>query len=310
MMRILIVTQYFWPENFRINDLAVALQERGHQVTVLTGKPNYPSGVVFPEFQSNPNSYVEYLGIKVIRVPILPRATGYFRLALNYLTFLFSASLMGPWRLRTKIFDVVFVFGASPITVLIPALVMGRLRKIPVVPWVLDLWPESIAAVGVTRSPWILWAIKQLVILLYNQSAVILGQSRSIVTSISRRTRNPERVRYLPSWAEDVFQERPTGKGDAIPDCRQRFTIMFAGNIGEAQDVPSILKAIEILRDKDQLRWVFVGDGRRAQWLREQIAVRHLSERVLMVARRSIDQMPSLYAQADAMLVSLKQTLR
>jgi len=126
-VRILIVTQYFWPENFRINDLAQGLRNRGHDVTVYTGKPNYPEGKFFPGYGFFGDSYETFGGIRVIRVPLVPRgAGGSGRLALNYLSFAFFASLLAPIRVLGA-FDAIFVYEPSPITVGLPALVLKAL---------------------------------------------------------------------------------------------------------------------------------------------------------------------------------------
>ncbi len=150
-MRILIVTQYFWPENFRINDLASEFCSRGHHVTVLTGYPNYPSGMVFSEFRSNPSAFENFEGVNVLRVPIISRGKSGLKLILNYLSFVLSATVFGALRLRRQRFDVVFVFEPSPITVGLPAIFLSYIKKVPLAFWVLDLWPETLEAIGVVR---------------------------------------------------------------------------------------------------------------------------------------------------------------
>ena len=151
-MRILVVSQYFWPENFRVNDLVQEWVKRGHAVTVLTGKPNYPAGKVFPAFREDPETFNLYEGARVVRAPMLARAQGSLRLMLNYMSYVIGASIVGPWRLRDEPFDAIFVFEPSPVTVGLPAVLMGRIKRAPVVFWVLDLWPETLAAVGVVKS--------------------------------------------------------------------------------------------------------------------------------------------------------------
>lgn len=147
-MRLLVVSQYFWPENFRINDLVLELQKKGHEITVLTGKPNYPSGNVFPAYQQHPNNFKYYNKAKIIRVPMFARGKSAMRLFLNYLSFAVSASFWGTWKLRGRSFDAIFVYEPSPVTVGLPAVTLGRLKHTPVVFWALDLWPETLSAVG------------------------------------------------------------------------------------------------------------------------------------------------------------------
>ena len=137
-MRILVVSHYFWPENFRVNDLVAELGRRGHQITVLAGLPNYPEGRVFPEYRREPGRYSVYEGAEVVRVPVVPRGRSRLRLALNYLTAMVSAASLGGWRLRGRHFDAIFVYQPSPITTCLPAILIGRLNRAPVLLWVLD----------------------------------------------------------------------------------------------------------------------------------------------------------------------------
>ena len=146
-MHVLVVTQYFWPENFRVNDLVAEFVSRGHSVTVLTGVPNYPSGKVFPEYLADPSLFGAFSGASVVRVPMVSRGQGALRLALNYVSFAVSASLIGSWRLRRTRVDVIFVFEPSPVTVGLPAILFGRTKGAPVAFWVLDQWPETLAPI-------------------------------------------------------------------------------------------------------------------------------------------------------------------
>ena len=306
-MRILVVSQYFWPENFRINDLVREWNARGHQVTVLTGRPNYPGGEIFPEFLQDPACFARFDGVQIYRVPMLARAKGTFRLVLNYLSFVLGAGLFGPWKLCGHYPDVIFVFEPSPVTVGLPAIWLGRLKRCPVVFWVLDLWPETLAAIGVVKHPKALSAVARMVRFIYNRCTLVLGQSRSFLPSIASHCDDSSKVRYLPSWAEDVFQdpvEEPVGE---IPTAPGILSILFAGNVGDAQDFPAILDAADRLKHRHDIRWLIVGDGRRSAWVSEQVQARGLGDRVLLLGRFPVERMPAFYAQADALLVSLKK---
>lgn len=305
-MRILVVTQYFWPENFRINDLVVDLKRRGHVLTVLTGKPNYPLGTVFREFREHPELFASYEGVEVIRVPMLRRARGSLRLFLNYLSFVFGASIWGPLKLRNRVFDVIFVYEPSPVTVALPAILLGRLKKIAVVFWVLDLWPETLSAVGAVRSHRMLQWIGHLVRFIYDRCTLVLGQSRAFIDGIGFYCEDKSKIRYYPSWAEDVFASGLTGKAQEVPEQAGVFNIVFAGNIGESQDMPAVLHAAEQLKDDLKIRWLIVGDGRKSDWLAGEVERRGLKGRVLLLGRYPLERMPSFYAHADALLVSLK----
>ena len=304
-MHILVVSQYFWPEQFKINDLVSALRSRGHQITVLTGKPNYPSGDVFKEYVENPTAYLSYCGAEIIRVPMMARGNNPLRLILNYLSFALSACFFGLWHFRRTKFDSVFVFGTSPITACLPAILFGKIKKVKVVLWVLDLWPDTLLALGVVKSKWILNLVNLLVSFIYVRCDLILGQSKEFVSRIKQFPIESEKVRFFPNWAEDIFENPASEKAPEVEERIDRFNIVFAGNLGEAQDLPNILEAASILKKLKLVRWIFVGDGRKFNWLRDEINKRQLVADCLLVGSFPLDRMPSFYAHADALLVSL-----
>lgn len=306
-MKILIVSQYFWPENFRINDLTQELVKRGHNVTVLTGIPNYPAGQVFDAYRNNPKTFGHYSGAAVWRVPMLVRGRGSVRLFLNYVSFAVGACIFGPWRLRGQQADVIFVFEPSPVTVGLPAVLLGRIKHAPVVFWALDLWPETLAAIGAVRSPRILGWVGHLVRFIYERCTLVLGQSRGFLGSIAKYCSDTQKIRYFPSWAEEVFQETDLTPAPEVPVRCGVFNVLFAGNIGEAQDLPAILQAAESLKHNASIRWLVVGDGRKSSWLQQEIDRRDLHDSVLLLGRFPVERMPSFYAHADVLLVSLKK---
>jgi colanic acid biosynthesis glycosyl transferase WcaI len=305
-LRLLVVSQYFWPENFRINDLVDELVRRGHDVTVLTGVPNYPDGRVFPEYRRNPGRFRDFHGAQIVRAPLLPRGRGSVRLILNYLSFALSASLAGAWKLRRRKFDAIFAYQVSPITVGIPAALLRALKKAPLAFWVLDLWPETLEAIGVVRSSTLLGAIGKLVRFVYKRCDLILAQSRSFIPQIARYSPGGARIEYFPNWAETLFESADAAPASEVPVKPGSFDVMFAGNIGEAQDMPAILAAAELLKDRPRIRWLLVGDGRMADWVRGEIVRRDLQQCVLMLGKYPVERMPSFYRHAKALLLSLK----
>ena len=306
-MKILVVSQYFWPENFRINELVGELVRRGHQVVVLTGQPNYPDGVIFPEYRAAPARYSAFEGAEIVRTPMLPRGRGRLRLLLNYVSFALLAGIWGSWKLRGRAFDVIFTFEPSPISVGIASAWMRWRTGARQAFWVLDLWPETLRAVNMVRSDRLLSFVGLLVRFVYRHCDLILAQSRSFVGDIGRYAPQDAWIEYFPAWADQVFAAGRAAPAAEIPPASAGMTtILFAGNIGEAQDFPAILEAAGHLRHRSDIRWVVVGDGRMAGWLREQIAERQLEQAVLMVGRHPLERMPAFYAHADALLVSLK----
>lgn len=315
-MHILIVTQYFWPENFRINDLAEELVKRGHQVTVLTGKPNYPAGELFPEFKASPQNFKEYKGCKIVRVPITMRGQGSgLKLVTNYLSYVLSASVLGFFKLRKENFDVIFVYEPSPVTVCLPAIFFKKLKGIPVVFWVLDLWPETLEAIGVVKSPRILSWVGKLVSFIYNRCDLVLGQSKAFYNGIAQYCDDKSKIQYFPSWSEDVFAlSESESESESIVhvdelDCTDCFKIIFAGNVGAAQDFPSILSAAKIIKEQGTNIKIFIlGDGRAFEFVKSAVIEKEVSDVVVLLGRYPLEAMPSFYATADALLVTLKES--
>lgn len=307
-MRLLVVSQYFWPEVFRVNEIVSELRARGHEVTVLTARPNYPGGEVFDEYAANPAAFADYHGAEVIRLPVRPRGKGSIRLLLNYWSFVVWGCLLGPWMLRGRQFDAIFCFETSPITSALPAVLLRRIKRAPLLLWVLDLWPDTLAAVGMVRSDRGLNAVGALVRFIYKRCDLILAQSKGFFPAIERWSQAPAKTRYFPQWAEAIFEGGldSTAPAPELEPHAGTFNIMFAGNIGDAQDFPSLLAAAEATRDSPGIHWLIVGDGRQADWLRTEIVRRQLQSTVFMLGRHPIERMPNFFKGAGALLVSLK----
>lgn len=305
-MRLLIVTQYFWPENLRINDLVSELAKRGHEITVLTGKPNYPGGKLFPEFQKHPQQFDTYAGARIVRVPLWLRGSRRVSLFLNYVTYAVSAIVFGIPRLRERGFDAIFVFQVSPVTVGVPAIALRRVKRCPVAFWVLDQWPESLSAVGIVTSAPALRFLGRFVSFIYNRCDLILSQSKSLVHLIGTYCKDPGRVSYFPNWAEAAFAESAAAPAPEVPPQTGGFTVMFAGNIGESQDFPTLLATAEALAGHCDIRWLIIGNGRMADWVRSEVQRRGLQEKFILLGHYPVERMPSFYRHADALLVSLR----
>jgi glycosyltransferase involved in cell wall biosynthesis len=304
-VKVLIVTQYFWPEVFLINDLVRGLQERGHKVTVLTGKPNYPNGSFFPGYGFLKPVREKYGRAEVLRVPLVPRGSGSgAALAINYLSFALFASLFGPLLCRGN-YDVVFVYEPSPVTVGLPALVMKKVKKAPLMFWVQDLWPESLSAAGAVRSKRILDGVERMVRFIYRRCDLVLVQSRGFIGRVKDKATSSEVV-YFPNWAEAVYEpvvvEDNALERDEMPS---GFKVVYAGNIGAAQGFETVLDAAQRLRDYPEINWVLLGDGRRKRWIEGRVRELRLEDRVRLPGRRPMESMPRYFSLADALLVSL-----
>jgi colanic acid biosynthesis glycosyl transferase WcaI len=306
-MRILVLSQYFWPETFRINDLVVSLRDRGYEVHVLTGKPNYPLGDIFPGYGFFKKWRDRFHDVDVTRVPLYPRGRGGFiNLSLNYLSFVVSACLFGLPRLRGK-FDCVFVFGASPITVCLPAILYKRFTGTPVTLWVQDLWPESVSAVGAVRQPWMLKFLERLVRYIYKNCDLVLIQSEAFLPKVSKFCKAHEKIAYLPNWAEDFYQ--PLARHTIADDLKEMptgFRIVFAGNLGRAQSLPTIVEAAMEVREYKDIHWIILGDGSERENFKQLVRRAGLQDRFHFLGHRPVHEMPKYFAMADALLVTLK----
>lgn len=306
-MNILIISQYFWPENFRINDLALKLKNNGHDVTVLTGQPNYPGGSFFENYGFLKKSREKYHNIDIVRVPLIPRGNGNgIKLFLNYCSYALSAGVLGPILCRNK-FEVIFVYEPSPVTVGIPAVIMKKIFRIPIFFWVQDLWPETLFAVGKIKSIQLLNLAGLFVHYVYSQCDKILIQSESFRTSIEKYIKTSEKVLYFPNSAEELYQpvvNENLPEGKSMPS---GFRIMFAGNIGEAQGFNTILDAAELLKEYKEIQWIIIGHGRMYSWVENKIIRKRLEKTVHLLGRKTIETMPNYFSFADALLVSLKK---
>lgn len=301
-MRILIVSHYFYPEEFRVNDIAFDFAKKGHEVTVLTGKPNYPQGKFFSGYGFFSKRKEEINGVNIIRIPLFPRLDGRgIFLALNYLSFLLFSFFAVYFRLKNE-YDIVFSHLPSPLTSALPAVWIGKRFKIPVTLWVLDLWPESVQASSNIKNERFYRYIIKLVQYIYDNSVKILVSSHSFKKSIQKKYNLVDsKVDFFPNWAEDVFIKY---ESTHIPDLPEGFNILFAGNIGESQDFESIIEASRLTKDYP-INWILVGDGRKLNWVKQKINKSMLSN-VYAFGRYPLTTMPSFFNKADAMLVSLK----
>lgn len=302
-MKILIVSQYFYPENFKVNDIAFDFVKKGHEVTVLTGKPNYPQGSFFKGYSFFKKRKETINGVNVIRVPIIPRFNGSSKyLVLNYLSFIFFSFFAVNFRIKGG-FDVIFSHLPSPLTSAIPGIWLKRKFKAPLILWVLDLWPESISANSNIKGGILLKTLKKVIQHIYNNTDKILVSSRAFKISIVKNFNIEEKkIDYFPNWAEDIFIKKNNIE-QTIPELPEGFNVMFAGNLGESQDFESILKAAKLT--KNTINWIIVGDGRKADWIRKEIKKQVLTN-VCLLGRFPLNTMPSFFKKADMMLVSLK----
>jgi glycosyltransferase involved in cell wall biosynthesis len=303
-MRVLVVSQYFHPENFRINEVVRTLVDKGIMVEVLTGKPNYPEGAFFSGYRAWCCQTEELLGAKVHRVPMVARGSrSAIWLALNYLSFVLSGLLLAPWLLRRKKYDAVLVYGVSPILQALPALFIGWLKNARVAVWVQDIWPESLQATGYVRNRCVLAAVRHVVRFIYWHTDLLLIQSKGFEAPVSALVPG-KRVVYFPNSVEAIFSDPPDVPLPEVSALDEGFAVVFAGNVGVGQAVQVIVEAATLLKDQPDIRFVVFGNGSRWDWMGEQVKSRGLTN-LHLPGRFPMQIMPGLMQKAAALLVSL-----
>lgn len=306
-MKILVVCQYFHPEEFKVNELVEGLVKRGNEVTVLTGKPTYPRGPYPDGYKFWGVQREEYKGAKVIRLPELTRGNGG---VIGIVKSLFSFLLTSTWYAKHHNIeaDAILCFQLSPVTMANAALIYQKKLNVKLVTWVQDLWPESVTATTPIKGGPIIKLLEKFVTKVYSRSDLILVQSKSFKDSICAKGDFKDKLVFAPNWAEASFIDADTSVDESFPlqPAEDEFRVMFAGNIGEAQDFGNIIKAANLCKDIPQIKWIVVGDGRAREESEKEVARLGLTDTVKFLGRHPVTSMPKFFAQADAMLVTLK----
>ena len=303
-MKILVISQYFYPENFRINDLVFSLQKRGHQIEVLTGKPNYPKGDYFKGYSWDGPKQEEIEGIKVQRANlILRKKGGGIRLFLNYFSFVFFG-LFKILKFKGD-FEKVFIYAPSPITVGILGIIAAKKFNCKSYLWVHDLWPESVRVAGGIKSGFALGLVNQMTKLIYRFTDLLLVQSPEFKNYILNQGVRENKIIYYPYYAEDFYKvvERDKSYLSHFP---KGFNLLFAGNIGVAQSFDTIVNAFEKLKKYD-INLVVLGDGRYKSRIQEKINEKGLTEKFHFLGSFPPEQMPYYFTCADGLLITLKK---
>ena len=303
-MKILLVTQYFYPEVFKSNDLAFELVKRGHQVDALVGIPNYPEGKYFKGYGIFKKRHEVVNGVNVYRVFQTPRGKGGWRLPMNYLTFVFFGCLRVLFHFAwKKKYDCIIGHEPSPIFQAYPALLLRKLHKIPFYYWIMDLWPDAMKSGGGVKNHKLLNYVDGLVKGIYRQTDKILITSKRFRESIAAKGDFADKIIYFPNWSDDILQMDDNYKIPQLPD---GFKIMIAGNLGKSQNLEAVTEVILGLKDIPEVKWVFVGGGSRREWLESFIKENGLEDRAVCLGQYPFKAMPAFYKQADAMLVTLR----
>jgi colanic acid biosynthesis glycosyl transferase WcaI len=304
-VNILLLTQLFQPEPAHIRGLSFAkeLASRGHHVEVLTGFPNYPSGRLYDGYRMRPWAR-EYLdGIRVTRVAVYPshdnRALHRFA---NYASLALLATVLGPALLDLRKFDVVHVY-EGPITLVLPALAFQVVGRVPYVLDVVDLWPESAESSGMVRGSWALKLIERWCRLSYRRASRIMVPTRGFKRALVERAVPDAKVSVVYHWCDE---DSLRGAGDCVHARHDdAFTVVYAGAMGPVQALESVIGAAELLQDRPDIRFLFVGDGVETERLTQLVTTKGLGN-VRFLPRQSPQDVVPILAGADALLVHLK----
>lgn len=304
-MKILVISQYFWPEEFRINDICKGLIEKGHEVEVLTGIPNYPFGRYFDGYSIFNRGKKEYEGIKVRRAFCVPRGKdSKIKLILNYISFMISGIIHIPFIIANK-YDKILVYQLSPITMAIPAILLKKIKKLPLDMYILDLWPESLLSTMNIKSRKIKYMLEKVCKYIYKQADQLYITSRGFKGKLMLYGIEEDTIKYLPQWAEDIYKNTEIDKSINVDIDDNKFNIVFTGNIGKAQSIDTIIDAANICKENKNINWIIVGDGSEKENSMNRVKELGLEDCILFLGRKPVSDMPLYYSKADALLVTL-----
>lgn len=305
---ILVISQVFYPEQFRINDMCSEWVRRGYQVTVMTGIPNYPQGKFYEGYGFCKKRKEEWNGIRIIRIPVIPRGKGAVGMIFNYLSFPFSGFF---WKIFTKIkADAVFMFETSPMTQCVIGVWYAKKHKVPLYLYAQDLWPENVEVVTGITHPLIIEPIQKMVDYIYKNCTEIFVTSPSFVKAVCERKVkvSKEKVHYWPQYAEEFYVPMQKTEVPEIPKS-DAFKVMFTGNVGFAQGLDILPKTAKILKEKGlKVLFCIVGEGRYLEELKKEIREQQTEELFCMIKRQPAEEIPRLLAASDAAFLSFMET--
>lgn len=306
-LRVLLLSMHFIPEpcDVRTSQLAAGLARRGHQATVLTSFPNYPYGKIYPGFRQKPWSREEFEGAVVFRVPMFPdHSRSLKRRALSYLSFMSSTSLFGP--LLTRRPDVMWIHH-PPLTTGIVGAMMARIKRTPFVFEVQDIWPESLFSSGMVLEGRLTKAVERVCQHLYRRAAAVVVPSDGMKQRLVDKGVPAAKVEVIYNWAdEEVYRPLPRDPSLGVDHGLDgKFNVIFAGNVGIFQALDALVDAADILRDREDIQFVVLGDGVDLPRIRALAEERKL-ENIKFLGHFPAEEMPRFFAWADALLIHLR----
>lgn len=307
-MKILVVCQHYWPENFRINDIVDGFIERGVEVDVLCGQPNYPAGQFFEGYDSHTVKEELHGPVKVYRTFEVKRGSNSnLRIFLNYITFP-VASYLRAGKLMKNHYDRVFIYQLSPVMMAAAGLRIGKKKKIDTTMYILDIWPQNLYSVLDIKSRLLRKMMYRISMSIYKQPTRLITVSEKMRQYfLEKLQRAEDNITFVPQSPEKLYEERRSN-----PQLRERFpagfNIVFTGNISPAQNFELITDAAASLKEEGytDIRFIIVGDGMSANDLKESVAKKELQEMFFFEGFHPIGEMPEYTDLADALIATLK----
>ncbi len=300
-MKILCICQHYYPENFQITDICEQLVIEGHEVTVLVGLPNYPTGKIPDEYKHGKKRNEKINGVHVIRCFEIGRKKSAVGLAINYLSYSISASIK---VLTEKFdFDIIYSYQLSPILMVIPAVLLKKKYKKPLFLYCCDLWPESMKIMLKNDQSIIYKAVSKLSTYLYRKCDKIAVQSKYFICYFTDfHAIDKDKICYIPQFGDSSYLDMDLNEEHEITN------FMFMGNIGIAQDMDCILKAVFLIKEKKYMLHI-VGDGTYLTQCKRLVNEYKIQNKVKFYGRCPVSEMPKFYKIADACLLTLKDGL-
>ena len=300
-MKILILSKHFWPENFRINDIADDLVNRGHEVTIISTHPHYPNKKLFRNYK---DSYLKNKKLNIFRVPIIDFGGGNkISLAINYLSYIISTFILAPFYLPFKKFDIIFVFGTSPLIQGLSAIHLKYLYKSKLITWVLDLWPDDLESTGYVNNKFILSINKFLSKILYFFSDKILIQSNAFKEPINQIFNNNKTV-YFPNPVDRFLFDNLNTKSfyNKYNYSALNLNITYAGNIGNNQSIETIITVIKNLEFEENIKFHIFGSGNKEKYLKSKLSK---FDNVIFYGLQKLMDMKYVFHYSDCFLLTL-----
>ena len=302
-MKILIISHHFWPEQFIINDVVDLLKRKKNKINILTTKPNYPKGKFYDGYNFFNKTFDKYNGLSLIRCPVIPRyKASNLNLIINYFSYIFFSSIF-LLTLFFKKYDYIFVYQTSPVTSAIPAILISKFKKIPLIIWVQDLWPETLKGTSHIKSKLIYKIIQSVSDKIYRSADILFAQSKSMTAQLQKKYKKNSTF-YLPNLIQKTIKPIKSGKFRKKLNLEKSINIMFAGNLGDAQNLELIVNLSKKYQNKN-IKFLIVGAGSKYEFL-IKLKKKNKLENLLLFGHQNIKKMPLYFSLADFMLLTLK----